>query len=57
MSNNTFIDAKENAIVDTKNISKKEKFMKALEYSLPAILSILIFLFAMIIKGVYPFGN
>ena len=57
MSNNTLIDANENAIVATKNISKKEKFMKALEYSLPAILSILIFLFAMIIKGVYPFGN
>ena len=41
-----------------KEKSKREvKLKKILEYLMPAILTIAIFLFAMIIKGIVPFGN
>lgn len=35
----------------------KEFWLKVLEYSIPAMISIAIFLFAMIIKGIAPFGK
>ena len=41
----------------TKKQSKKEIWMKILEYSLPALIAIGIFVLAMICKGVYPFGK
>ncbi len=37
--------------------NKKINWGKVLEYTLPAIVSMVIFLIAMIIKGVYPFGT
>lgn len=40
-------------------LSKKKKinWWKVLEYSLPALIALGIFFFAMVIKGIYPFGG
>lgn len=41
----------------TKKPRKKVNWWKVLEYSLPALISMAIFFFAMIIKGISPFGS
>lgn len=40
-----------------KNNEKKQKWLKVLEYSLPALLTIFVYVFAMICKGIAPFGK
>lgn len=42
-----------NKIVST----RKQKWLKVLEYSLPALISIFVYVFAMICKGIAPFGK
>lgn len=39
------------------NPEKREKLLKVLEYSLPALISIFIYIFAMLCKGIAPFGE
>lgn len=44
--------------METKTVlTKKQKWLKVLEYSLPALISIFVYLFAMICKGIAPFGK
>ncbi len=38
-------------------MDKKQKWLKVLEYSLPALITIAVFVLAMIIKGIFPFGK
>lgn len=40
-----------------KNNEHKQKWLKVLEYSLPALLTIFVYVFAMICKGIAPFGK
>lgn len=44
-------------MINTLHNSKREKWLKVLEYSLPALISIFIYVFAMICKGISPFGE
>lgn len=37
--------------------TKKQKWLKVLEYSLPALISIFVYVFAMLCKGISPFGK
>lgn len=39
------------------NNAKREKWLKVLEYSLPALISIFVYIFAMLCKGIAPFGE
>lgn len=54
---------KEDAVVKNTEVVEKEQtkrkinWSKVLEYSLPALVSLAIYFFAMLIKGIYPFGN
>lgn len=42
---------------NTISSSKKQKWLKVLEYSLPALIAIFVYVFAMICKGIAPFGK
>lgn len=44
--------------METKTIlTKKQKWLKVLEYSLPALISIFVYIIAMVCKGIAPFGK
>ena len=46
-----------NLIKGWSKFKTKEFWLKVLEYSTPALISIFVFLFAMIVKGIAPFGS
>lgn len=41
----------------TISLDKKQKWLKVLEYSLPALIAIFVYVFAMLCKGIAPFGK
>ncbi len=50
------MDTVEEITIEKKS-NRRINWYKALEYSLPSIITVVIFVIAMIVKGVYPFGS